>query len=126
MSEEYKKCPFCGRTVPHADDCYFTLIDSGKFNARILSAWNRRAAPEWQSIDSAPKDGTNILLLNRAGNMATGFWLGARELMGWHLRGANGLPNTFFNGHHGPTHWMPLPGLPTGSHISLAVEEIVQ
>lgn len=68
-------------------------------------------AAKWLSIKTAPKDGTNVLLINRAGNMAAGLWngLGARE--GWWLRGGSG-PNVFFNGHHGPTHWMPLPPAP--------------
>lgn len=68
----------------------------------------------WQPIETAPKDGTNILLVNRKGNMATGLWVVNGASKGWWLRGGN-EPNTFFNGHHGPTHWMPLPKPPTSA-----------
>jgi hypothetical protein len=62
---------------------------------------------EWQPIETAPRDGTNILIVNHKGNIASGLW----QCGGWWLRGGNG-PNTFFNDHHGPTHWMPLPSPP--------------
>lgn len=66
----------------------------------------------WQPIESAPRDGTNILLLNVKGNIASGLWQGTGIHQGWWLRGGN-CPDTFFNGHHGPTNWMALPALPT-------------
>lgn len=65
----------------------------------------------WQSIDTAPRDGTNILLVNHKGNMAVGLWIGKGYDTGWWLRGGN-KPDTFFNFHHGPSHWMPLPPAP--------------
>lgn len=79
---------------------------------RIWQAATRAAVPAWQPIETAPKDGTNVLLLNRAGNMACGMWMESRGLgTGWFLRGGSG-PDLFFNYHHGPTHWMPLPPAP--------------
>lgn len=66
---------------------------------------------EWQPIETAPKDGTNVLLVNRKGNMAVGLWNGRGVLEGWWLRGGS-YPDVFFNDHHGPTHWMPLPEAP--------------
>lgn len=68
-------------------------------------------APQWQPIESAPKDGTNVLLVNCKGNIAAGLWQGDKLNGGWWLRGGN-KPDTFFNFHHGPTHWMPLPAAP--------------
>lgn len=68
-------------------------------------------AREWQPIETAPKDGTNILLVNYKGNIASGLWQEGLLGVGWFLRGGN-KPDTFFNGHHGPTHWMPLPDAP--------------
>lgn len=69
-------------------------------------------ADAWQQIETAPKDGTNILLINRKGNIASGLWQNLPRLSGWVLRGGN-EPNVFFNDHHGPTHWMPLPAAPS-------------
>ena len=66
---------------------------------------------DWQPIETAPKDGTNILLVNRRGLMATGLWMAGIRGRGWFLRGGT-KPDTFFNDHHGPTHWMPLPPPP--------------
>lgn len=50
MSQEYKKCPFCGSSVPHADDCYFTIIELDVSHARILAAWNRRHIPDGYAL----------------------------------------------------------------------------
>ncbi len=65
------------------------------------------AQQRWLPIESAPKDGTNVLLLNRKGNIAAGLW----QQESWWLRGGS-YPNAFFNDHHGPTHWQPLPPPP--------------
>lgn len=72
-----------------------------------------RQVAGWQPIATAPKDGTNVLLVNRRGNMATGLWMESLSGTGWYLRGSSRGPDAFFNDHHGPTHWMPLPAPPT-------------
>jgi hypothetical protein len=74
-------------------------------------AVERQPLTGWQPIKTAPKDGTNVLLVNRKGNIASGLWQGEGSSMGWWLRGGN-RPNTFFNDHFGPTHWQPLPKPP--------------
>ena len=84
------------------------LIDE----AVAASAQATAKVQQWQPIETAPKDGTNILLVNRVGNVATGLWQGNGEYECWWLRGGN-RPNTFFNHHYGPSYWMPLPELPT-------------
>jgi hypothetical protein len=66
---------------------------------------------QWRPMSTAPKDGTNVLLINRAGNMGAGLWLSGILGVGWFLRGGN-KPDVFFNDHYGPTHWMPLPSAP--------------
>lgn len=69
----------------------------------------------WQPIETAPKDGTNVLLINRALNQAAGLWMNSISGVGWYLR--SGIrPDVFFNSHYGPTHWMPLPAAPTPPH----------
>lgn len=69
---------------------------------------------EWLPIETAPRDGSPVLLVNRAKNIAVGMWLSSGHWAGWVLRGGS-EPNTFFNTHHGPTHWQPLPEPPPKS-----------
>ena len=66
---------------------------------------------QWQPIETAPKDGTNVLLVNHKVNIANGFWLNGIAGTGWFLRGGN-KADVFFNDHHGPTYWIPLPPTP--------------
>ena len=77
-----------------------------------LAVAKEREECAWQPIETAPKDGTNVLLINRKGNQAAGLWMNSLLGVGWYLRGGN-QPDTFFNDHHGPTHWMPLPPPPS-------------
>ena len=61
---------------------------------------------KWQSIETAPKDKSNIVLLRQpCGSIANGFWL-AEAYAG---NGAWIWPYV----HKTPTHWMPLPPPPT-------------
>ena len=55
---------------------------------------------EWQTIDTAPKDGTSILV-NDGGNVIIAWWDG-----GWYS-GAYEPPQATE-----VTHWMPLPEAP--------------
>lgn len=60
--------------------------------------------PRWQEIETAPKDGTFIILFLN-GNVYRGSWnLSASGVDGWRVgqRWMNECP---------PTHWMPLPAL---------------
>ena len=56
----------------------------------------------WQDISTAPKDGSDILILSN-GCCVCGYW-NSRE----------GAFVTFQYGIYSPTHWMPLPLKPTG------------
>lgn len=60
----------------------------------------------WQTIDSAPKDGTRILLYAPAHLIMLGGWGGHGRYSGpdWY---SNGVPLTT-----PPTHWQPLPEMP--------------
>lgn len=58
---------------------------------------------EWQPIETAPKDGTEILLLSKC-DMGVCYWCSERSFTGWTV----GWGMVFRN----PTHWMPLPKLP--------------
>lgn len=74
----------------------------------VLSLLN--AIPEWRPMESAPKDGTEILLgwfhLPGQTNMDVGSWLPSRNRWQGHY--------IVFTDHRAsqPTHWMPLPEVP--------------
>jgi hypothetical protein len=72
---------------------------------------------EWQPIETAPKDGAEILL-GFAGEkwIVQGRWVGdykARDGAWWAL---NNDPTDAWGGELYPTHWMPLPSPPTPAH----------
>lgn len=128
MSAELKPCPFCGgiaqgwRDVsrPEQKEAGYGALQYGVKCASDLvceaeivgfatreeadAAWNTRA-PQWQPIESAPKDGRPIQLHSPRWNMpvAQGGW-DAHE-MAWIVKG-HGCPSAQ------PTHWQPLPAPP--------------
>lgn len=62
-----------------------------------------RAAPQWQPIETAPKD-RPILLRSKKGRIADGMWIAATDTRGgwaWALV------------RQEPTHWMPIPPEPS-------------
>lgn len=60
----------------------------------------------WQPIETAPKDGTEIIAIDDRGEYFVAFWHEASE--GWYF----GLFDEV-DGKIKPTHWMPLPAAPT-------------
>ena len=54
----------------------------------------------WQPIETAPKDGSFILLATPKGRIADGFWSPVYGVWSW--------PYVMIE----PTHWMPLPERP--------------
>lgn len=67
---------------------------------------------DWQPIETAPKDGTEILLYFRFGHIENGSFV--KDRLGY------GQWNTFYRTHcssrwetpYEPSHWMPLPTPP--------------
>lgn len=89
----------------------------------MLEAWLARAESsgkevmDWKTIDSAPRDGTSILVYSSIGNPVTmegvviaEFWEHQQIDDGneWWSVSHDGLGTTCFN----PTHWMQLPEPP--------------
>ena len=69
---------------------------------------NIKAENEWQPIETAPKDKSNVVLLRQqCGSVANGYFL-AEAYAG---NGAWIWPYI----HKTPTHWMPLPKAPNGA-----------
>lgn len=128
MTEEIKPCPFCGHVGLHFEDgstyrwgiascgaCGATggevrrnYPDDGKWHADAIREWNRRE-PSWQPIETAPKDGTLVLLCcvgwphsvlrDEPWPIKVGGWWKSH----WDIFGASWEP----------THWMPLPEGPS-------------
>ena len=65
---------------------------------------------EWQTIDTAPKDGTEILLASKNGSRVC-YWDSGRFFEGWFIPAsdAHDCGGTYAAA---PTHWMPLPEPP--------------
>jgi len=66
---------------------------------------------EWQLIDTAPKDGTEIICwpgLRKNNSSVMGAWLNTRGGPCWY-----DLAVGHHNGYWKPTHWMPMPEPPS-------------
>jgi hypothetical protein len=95
------------------------VIDLGDVANAILRALEARGCQivqGWLPIESAPKDGTEILLwpairrpVERQVPSAVGRWSKYRELECW-----DDLAVGHHNGFWKPTHWQPLPPPPAG------------
>lgn len=79
--------------------------------ADLFEAWQaallRSAGDVWQHIATAPKDGTAVLLRDRSGNHADGYWLQAA----YNGNGAWIWPFI----HANPNLWQPLPAAPSSA-----------
>ena len=65
---------------------------------------------EWQPIETAPKDGTSILVYSEKGDKGA-FLPGGMAVDRWQREYTTGFGE--FNPYHWPpTHWMPLPEPP--------------
>ena len=61
---------------------------------------------QWQPIETAPEDGTRVLLFEAGRKVCIGEYVPAHSRhRGWCLEGWRNFYGHFFN----PTHWMPLP-----------------
>ena len=78
----------------------------------------------WQTIETAPKDGTRVLLAFDA-RVLVGWWVDEvttrygrehRRHQEWHAEGMG----TLWRPYETPTHWMPLPALPVHAEEALS------
>jgi hypothetical protein len=82
----------------------------------MAGAGQQRAPGAWQPIETAPKDGTPVLVARVGGNWSDEW----PEIASWMKDGYG--PGYWTNGAHDgygdaepplePTHWMPLPAMP--------------
>lgn len=66
---------------------------------------------EWQPIETAPKDGSELLLYHRAWGTLRGKWRDTGLEFGEQWTGVYMMPG--LTAKDQPTHWMPLPDPPT-------------
>lgn len=134
-----KPCPFCG-SHPEIQRDELVMIERQKCGqAQVICAeekdsvsdWNRRATPDqseptaaphdgWMPIETAPKDGSEIIVFHHAAGVCAAFCPG--DGFAWHVMDGR---NTMIGKISGkslptltsfidpPTHWMPLPKAPS-------------
>lgn len=94
----------------------FTTIRELKAeNARLREALELFEGREWQPIETAPRDGTDVLLLCGKSWCAVGRY----APIGCWIAEPSHEPYSLY-----PTHWMPLPEPPKDKDISPALVEI--
>lgn len=107
---ELKPCPFCGgaaKALHGAFSDYDEVQCQDCFAEALLCYWNSRTAltPQWQPIETAPKDGTEILAWDGRGQ-ATIHWSDGRWSLvyaGWRAEDGD---------FDGAISWQPLPAPP--------------
>ena len=72
-----------------------------------------KSAAEWQPIETAPKDGTFIILGYAGSHVSEGRWVSDPSRNHWRETGWFDTDADVLCDHPGrPTHWMPLPEPP--------------
>lgn len=121
MTQELLHCPFCGHeatgTSSNGIDSIFVFCEqcgcdgpTGKDDLEAVKAWNRRATGNqvvqgWKSIETAPRDGSQVLVFCDASDIpiSGGYWYKKEKC--WICGG-------YMRKQFPPTHWMPLPPAP--------------
>lgn len=101
--------------MPSYDDEIIQVIrveDVEDAVAAAISAWNRRA-DDWQPIETAPRDGRDVLLHfpetdEEGDEQIAGYWN-----CEWMMTGVQGAMVTPLD-YRRPTHWRPMPKGPGG------------
>jgi len=103
IMNELKPCPFCGgEPTYHPYKDFLVICGENECPATrfmTIEQWNRRV-PEWISVkDRLPEFDTKVLIFDNF------VFTGCYTDTGW--------LNYYDHSHENPSHWMPLPGLPT-------------
>lgn len=100
------------------DSLHGELVSANKQLADTVRAWGRAEREGWQPIETAPKDGTKILLARIGRNEVgkdLGIWWAARGF--WSSQWNNWNDGIEPSGLAYPTHWIPLPAAPKQEEI---------
>ena len=94
------------------DDAQAMLAASCRCRDEIEEKEVAEMKDDWRPIETAPKDGTKVLMFPSPHGFYAGYWIGHwTDLYGgvWYMDDIGHL-----NGMWAPTHWMPLPPPPAG------------
>lgn len=85
------------------------FCDDARKVIALLAAGGFTVEPDWQPIETAPRDGTVVLVFRECQDWPVrgyGRWVAAYEIDDWICRGFHGIQGdmTF----SAPTHWRPL------------------
>lgn len=72
---------------------------------------------EWKTMETAPKDGTELLVTDGRHNFAVVRWYQSSDVVdvaGWYISDWHNDP-IWLRGNPYMTHWMPLPEAPQGA-----------
>lgn len=119
-SNEPRTCTFCFETGKHlvmgphpttiCHSCIEIAMDILATETPPEIGDKFKCAPKWQPIETAPKDGTRILVVNEKeiviAYASDSVWVDKKkgELLGWCIFDCHSDTESIF-----PTHWMPLP-----------------
>lgn len=105
-----KPCPFCGSTMIFERIAWAKCLSceaTGPVRTPEGSAiqlWNKRSETRWQSIETAPKDGTPVLVCLPDENP---------YFVWWHDPTKQWVRTRITDPLKSPTHWLPLPAPPS-------------
>jgi hypothetical protein len=74
-----------------------------------------KASDGWQPMETAPRDGSVILIRTERGGVEAAYWnlapsaVGADRRYPWTFLDPTNGTNSRMDGDFGPTHWQPLP-----------------
>lgn len=114
LKQMFKAACDAGSAVPsgeQSDEAYerdVSTAETETLKAEILSLFDYHlrpvlAAPAWQPIETAPKDGTEVLVCDN-GDVCVANWEAGPLYTGWRADWHGGIQ---------PTDWLPLPAPPT-------------
>jgi hypothetical protein len=90
------------------------IMDNTIVQGLLLEVKRLNEALEWQPIETAPKDGTIVLLVIDHGKWGEKVWTGLWD-DGWMV--------IYGKARNAPTHWMPLPAPPAAIDAAIGRTE---
>ncbi len=103
--------------IANPETYYNVLVETfADLNNEITRLREQLKAFAWQPIETAPKDGTQLILIcTKPFSNRTDYFKGKAMVDRWQNKAKNGTTGWqfFVDPYYPPTHWMPLPAPPT-------------